>query len=574
MKKLLALLLALLTVVGMCAGCNSIPEETKAPTDPQKPAQTPPWSSADPSGATGDPEASEAARPADGIYFKMGLPSNATATGLISSFASGSMYLRMVFETLLTFDTDMMEWVPHLAESYEVSDDGLTWTVELKRGHKFHDGKAVTADDVVFTYNWAIRGNNIGANLASSLEGYAAAKNGEVDTVTGITRVDKYTVQFKLAKPDSLFINALANTCFSILPEHLCKHIDPTDFALSEFWAKPIGSGAFKVGETRYPDYVVLEKVPDYYRPAGFDKVLLRDAGEGGVQAGEYYSGTNIDQEAKELLEKENADLYFFQPNTSYRRYLEFNFSGKAGDRPTHPSIANARVRKALGMLIDKEAITELFGDTAIALTTELNPNHYLCNNDIPAFRRDVETARVILDAEGFDYATPIRLYSDYTDQTTTDMFELIKQNWAEAGVILEYTQDENWELYFEEYDYDIVYNAGMSVNVIDFWKTLSVDGRNAYTEDYLPDDAAYRDYVASRYDALVDQFVATTDPVEQRNILFQLQAFSDEDMFRIPLYCVENYHFYNAAHVSGMPEYARDYESVVDLKLENWMVQ
>lgn len=567
--------------MGLFAGCNTTPDPTDAPGNDGTQAPTDGATNAPtdaPTDAPEDPtEEPVAAMPEDAattVYFKTGLNMNNAENGFSSSFTGVGFQVYALFERLIAWDNDAQAWNGMLAESWDVSDDGMTWTVKLKKDHKFHDGEPVTADDVVFTYNYAVKAGAFRVNLCTSIEGYDAVKAGEADAMTGVIKVDDYTVQFKLAKANALFIDTLGTTCFSILPEHLCKDIEPTNFNDSEFWHNPIGSGYFKVGETKFPDYAVLVANTDYEVQPGFEKILLRNAGEGAIQAGEAYWGMNVSQESKELLETETSDLYWYQPATTYRRYFEFNWSGKAGDTTTHPSLANAKVRKALEMLIDKESITYLFGDTATALTSEINPNHFLYNTDLPAFQRNVEEAKKILDAEGFDYSTPIRLYSDYTDQTTTDLFELVKQNFAEAGVTLEYKQDSNWELFFTAYDYDMVYNAGMNRNPIEFYNQMTIAGRSIYTADYLPDDPAVEAMVKERYDDLVAKYMATTDAAEQKTILDQLQYNAYEDTFRICLYAVENYNWYNAAHVSGFPEFARDYEEIIDLEFENWSVK
>ena len=116
------------------------------------------------------------------------------------------------------WDTDTETYVPCLAESVELSDDGLVYTVKLREGVTFHDGEAVTADDVVFTFTNTIVGRGIRSNKLTVVAGYDTAP--DTGKVEGIQKVDDLTVTFTLTQPDGQFVSALANSSFGILPSH------------------------------------------------------------------------------------------------------------------------------------------------------------------------------------------------------------------------------------------------------------------------------------------------------------------------------------------------------------------
>lgn len=121
--------------------------------------------------------------------------------------------------------------VPDLAESYEISEDGLTYTVVLKQDAVFHDGKPVTADDVVYTVTSAENGA-LKSPKRANWEGVTVAK------------IDDQTVAFKLKQPYAPF---LENLTLGILPVHLWKDVDPNGFPFSQLNVEPVGSGPYRL---------------------------------------------------------------------------------------------------------------------------------------------------------------------------------------------------------------------------------------------------------------------------------------------------------------------------------------
>lgn len=135
----------------------------------------------------------------------------------------------LIYSSLMKYNPDG-KLVPDLAKSYEISDDGLNYTIYLKDNAKWHDGSPVAADDVVFTIQTA-QNPDYGSLQRINWQG--------VD----VEAVDKYTVILKLKNKYAQFLN---NLTINILPKHVWQNVKPVNFALSDLNLKPIGSGPYK----------------------------------------------------------------------------------------------------------------------------------------------------------------------------------------------------------------------------------------------------------------------------------------------------------------------------------------
>lgn len=145
--------------------------------------------------------------------------------------------------------------VPDLAESFSISPDGLTYTFILKKGVTFHDGHAVTADDVFYTLQ-KIQDKNLQSPRKSSWSG------------VGVKEIDPYTIQFSLLKPYSSFIE---NTTVGILPKHIWENVTNEEFPFSQFNTKPVGSGPYKINSIVYSP----SGLPSEYHLSAFKKYIL-----------------------------------------------------------------------------------------------------------------------------------------------------------------------------------------------------------------------------------------------------------------------------------------------------------
>ena len=153
--------------------------------------------------------------------------------------------IEQVYSTLMSLDPDAVPY-PDLAESYEMSEEGLSYTFKLRQGVKFHDGSDLTAEDVKFTFD----------RLRAPDSGYSYAS--QVETIADVTVVDPYNVTFTLSEPTGPFLTYMAFPGSSIVPRALVE-------AGHDLNAQPVGSGPFKFVSYQPRSMVTFEKNSDYY---------------------------------------------------------------------------------------------------------------------------------------------------------------------------------------------------------------------------------------------------------------------------------------------------------------------
>lgn len=146
-------------------------------------------------------------------------------------------------------------YIPDLAEKYEISEDGLTYTFTLKEDLTWHDGEAVTTEDIEFTINKA-RDPLIKSPKRSSWEGVS------------IEIVDSKTIKFNLRQAYSSFLD---NAIMGIIPKHIWKDVDSEIFSYSTFNIDPVGTGPYKVEKIKKKS----SGVPDYYKLVSFNNFSL-----------------------------------------------------------------------------------------------------------------------------------------------------------------------------------------------------------------------------------------------------------------------------------------------------------
>jgi len=184
--------------------------------------------------------------------------------------SEGIQVIRQVFDGLVKYDPKTLETVPAMAESWNISDDGLVYTFYLEKGVKFHSGREVTAEDFVYSWTRAVLKENatiLGYHL-EPIVGYDECVEGTADTLAGVKALDDYTFEVTLKYNYGEFINTLGHVVFfPVAKEDIEEYGDLYTEHIN-------GNGPFKFVEWKHDQYIELVRNDDYWG----DKAYLDSA--------------------------------------------------------------------------------------------------------------------------------------------------------------------------------------------------------------------------------------------------------------------------------------------------------
>lgn len=503
MKKYLALFLALAMTLGVFAGC------TKTET---------------PAGTGGDQQKAEP------VLYMSGAPLDEANSRFRALDISNNYVSPLIWDTLLDYDVEKAEYVPTLAEKYEWNEDNTVLTITLKDA-KWHDGKPVVAKDVVTTTKLLALENGYGEEL----KGFEAFVNGETEDFAGVIEKDEKTVVFELVSPSYKFHEDLANANWSILPDHIFGGMSHADALIADYWVKPIGTGPYMIKDVNYPNYITLTRYDDYHTgKAGIKDVVVNiyadtDAEVAAMMAGKLHFLANKNETDIKTILGANSHAKMLTNEASFTKMLQFNLSDHKDARD---DLKNVKIRQALSMIIDRQAVVDYVGAQASLATTYHTFNH---NPDIPEWKRNLEEGKKLLQDEGFDFSKPLRIYSSVQDQLSIDILDIIVASLKEAGVEATVNADKPnaSTILYETLDFDLYYG---SINGVDGAGTYYLfDSTSTYYTKWYTD--ALNKSNAERYGTLVKKAAATPDEEEQDAINDQLQIMATEDCFCIPIW-------------------------------------
>ena len=174
---------------------------------------------------------------------------------------------------LVDFEPASLEVVPAVAERWEVSPDGRLYSFYLRSDVKFHNGRTLTADDVIYSFQRVLDPdvNSKRKNLFEKVEGASEFGNGEKNTVEGFEKVDESEIRIRLIETMPHFLQLLATPAASIIPKEVYQ--DPDQGYLEH----PVGCGPFRFSRWERSNFLELTAHPDYYRGRPrLDRVLFR----------------------------------------------------------------------------------------------------------------------------------------------------------------------------------------------------------------------------------------------------------------------------------------------------------
>lgn len=321
--------------------------------------------------------------------------------------------------------------VPDLARSWEISDDGLTYTFHLRHNVRWHDGVPFTADDVVFTVKAMQDPHYRGAPHLGSL--WRSVK---------VRRVDDYTVEFTLKEPFTPFLDY---TVIGILPAHLLAEVKAEDFPESEFNLRPIGTGPFRLEEAD-AKHAVLEVNPYFYGPKPYLNRIefkfyrsYRDV-YNAYKRGEVEGIGRIPFEDLPTLALEPQLNLFSAPLSGYA-IVFLNLSN-----PHTPFFREKEVRQALLYGLNRQRIIDrILHGYGLVAHSPIVPQSWAYYEGVIKYNYDPEQAIALLEEEGWHLSSDgirrkgstrleFTLLSD-SHPRRRKLVEEIARQWREIGV-------------------------------------------------------------------------------------------------------------------------------------------
>jgi len=304
---------------------------------------------------------------------------------------AGFEYLHLNYD-LLTGYAPNGDVRPEIADSWTVSQDGLTWTFKIHPGVKWQDGQPLTAKDVAFTYNYIID-NQIAQYLSS------------VINVKDVVAVDDTTVEFHLTKPKANMLRLW----IPIVPEHIWSKVPGKKADSYQVKTPVVGSGPFQVTEVKKGSYLIFTANKDYFRGAPkVDEVILeifqnQDTMTMDLKSGALDCAVDLPVAQFNAL-KSDPDITAIAGDKSYFVELAMNTYQSANSQG-NPVLRDVQFRRAISWAVDKQKIVDqCLGGYAEVGQSIINPNTLGRWEPTPeeTLGYDPEKAKQLLDAAGY----------------------------------------------------------------------------------------------------------------------------------------------------------------------------
>ena len=259
---------------------------------------------------------------------------------------------KRVFSGLVSFDPQL-NLTPDLAETWEVSADGMVYTFRLRANAKFHDGRAVTAQDVI--YSWeraaspAVASDTVQTYLGDIL-GVTEMAAGQADHISGLKALDEYTLQVTLDAPKPYFVYKLTYPTTFIVDR---ENVESDD----EWYRQPNGTGPYLLREWKSFEYIIYEANPDFYLGApSIPHIVVKLYSGVGIRL---YESNEIDITS---INRYDADRFLDPTETMHNELLagvDLCTSYVTFDA-TQPPFDDVNVRKAFSMAFDRQKYLEV----------------------------------------------------------------------------------------------------------------------------------------------------------------------------------------------------------------------
>lgn len=459
--------------------------------------------------------------------------------------------MNQLYETLVSRNEDMT-FYGRLAESWEIPDE-TTYIFHLRQGVKFHSGREMTADDVVYTFD-----RILGKTEAGDI-GALGSKASYYGGVASVEAVDPYTVKFTLAEPNAAFLGNLTSNYGAIVDKDVIAE-------KGDLMRADGGTGPFQLGEWLPDNYVTITKFSDYWEADrvkldGITYFLIGDeaARLAALRTGEIdfasLSATNVTAAEKEA----NLKVISYQTND----YIA------VGCNLSTPALQDKNVRQAMSYAMDRAAIINVvYGGQALpcSMVPPAMGHWSLDVSDMDLYQTNVEKARELMEAAGYSDSNRLTL------RVAAGLMDSIRQ----AAVVL---QQQLAEIYI-----DLEITNLESGEYVDIWGKMSTP--EAGFDLMIVNDGAGTDpnrslsfffgtgaganvfgFSNERVDELCALGIATTDEAQREEYYNEAQLICIDDCTKICIASPMKY-FVTASYVEGFAPSAADASNFRDTNL------
>ena len=323
--------------------------------------------------------------------------------------------LENVYDTLVETDENL-EMQPALAESWDISDDNLTWTFQLRDDVTFHDGSDFTSEDVAYSYH-----RIIDEELANAWKFTA---------IEDIATPDDYTVVITLSQPTPNLLSNLGG--FKGMAIVSQENVESGDITTA-----PIGTGPFSLEEWTSGDHITLTANPDYWggapEIAGVEYQFISEPSTAlaALQSGEIQWTDVIPPQQVDQLQGDDTLELGVTPSSDYW-YLALN--------EAHAPWDNVKARQAIAYAIDRDAIIQAVSYGTAAANQLAIPEQSIWYVDYDTYSTDIDKAKDLLAEAGYDGGTlDLLATSDYPETVTAA--QIIAANLEPLGIEVEIRQ-------------------------------------------------------------------------------------------------------------------------------------
>jgi peptide/nickel transport system substrate-binding protein len=420
---------------------------------------------------------------------------------------------RGIFDSLVWVN-DEGEIEPELAESWEISDDGLEYIFHLREGVTFHNGEPFNADAVVFSWE--------------RYRDPALEWNERWQMADSVEKVDDYTVKITTVEPKPLLLRTIA-VSWEIVPPKYFEEVGEVEFGI-----KPVGTGPFEFVEWVQGDHITLKANPNYWRE-GYPKVaevIFRPIPESStrvaaIQTGEVdIVGRLSSEEAKSLLGAPGVQVIRYPVARVY--YIAFNNLTTGVGQPTE----DPKVRQAMNYAVDVQAIVDALFDGYAKPSTGFVATGELGYGAVEPFGYDPDQAKALLAEAGYtdgfemDMACPAGAYTHFEE-----VCEAIVGYLAEVGIAV------NLEIMESGHYWDLEAAKELPPLFGDSWSEVSGEAYNRMAGALLGPDASYSSWSDDTIIEYLKKISTTVDTEERKKLYEELQVYMHEDPPFIYLY-------------------------------------